>query len=298
MHVAVIGADINGLCVAWELARAGAGGGFRARFSDGAYQQRIVEAPAWGLRYLENGALRLVGEALQERRASFEFAPDLAHPPRLALPIYQGARREKRWLGLGLAVYDLLALEGGRPGHQWLGPAQVRAEAPTLKHEGQVGAHSLWDRQTEDWMLGLRVTKHVRSAGAVVYEEVPVLRLEDNGNAQFADGQMRGFDRIDNTAGPWAHAPLRQSRIESAHALDLIRGSYIVVGRPASGSLTNDILERFASLRPLVASIKAPERATREYAIELYKRVITVFGGKWTTARALARKVRKVVEQQ
>lgn len=57
----------------------------------------------------------------------------------------------------------------------------------------------------------------------------------------------------------------------------------------------SDIISDYAGVRPLIQSSSDPARATREYAIEKKGRVITVFGGKWTTARALAKKiVRKV----
>lgn len=52
-----------------------------------------------------------------------------------------------------------------------------------------------------------------------------------------------------------------------------------------------DIVESFSGLRPLIKSSSNPNKATREYAIELNKNLINVFGGKWTTARQLAKKV-------
>lgn len=58
---------------------------------------------------------------------------------------------------------------------------------------------------------------------------------------------------------------------------------------------TSDVLDTFAGIRPLIKSADSPRLATREYAIEKKDRLITVFGGKWTTARALAKKVVKVV---
>src|SRR5438477_13076863 len=45
-----------------------------------------------GLRYLEHGQLRLVYEALQERRLLLHNAPHLVHPLRFLLPFYQGLR--------------------------------------------------------------------------------------------------------------------------------------------------------------------------------------------------------------
>ncbi len=53
----------------------------------------------------------------------------------------------------------------------------------------------------------------------------------------------------------------------------------------------SDIVGRFAGLRPLIRSNTNQSRATREYAIDVNGRLLTVFGGKWTTAHALGEKV-------
>lgn len=52
-----------------------------------------------------------------------------------------------------------------------------------------------------------------------------------------------------------------------------------------------DVSSSFAGVRPLILSQNDPGKATREYAIEQYGQLISVFGGKWTTSRALAIKV-------
>jgi len=52
-----------------------------------------------------------------------------------------------------------------------------------------------------------------------------------------------------------------------------------------------ETLETYAGVRPLLYSATDPSRATREYAIYSTGKLTTVFGGKWTTALALARKV-------
>lgn len=52
-----------------------------------------------------------------------------------------------------------------------------------------------------------------------------------------------------------------------------------------------DIVQTFAGLRPLIKSASDPSLATREYEIQKDQKLITVFGGKWTTARQLAKKV-------
>ncbi|MDA3821219.1 MAG: glycerol-3-phosphate dehydrogenase/oxidase [Bacteroidales bacterium] len=57
-----------------------------------------------------------------------------------------------------------------------------------------------------------------------------------------------------------------------------------------------DITQSFAGLRPLVKSALDPSKATREYAIQSNQNLITVFGGKWTTARQLAIKIAAQVQ--
>ena len=58
----------------------------------------------------------------------------------------------------------------------------------------------------------------------------------------------------------------------------------------------SDVTRRFSGLRPLLRSNANHSRATREYAIEVHNRVVSVFGGKWTTARALGEKVASAAE--
>jgi glycerol-3-phosphate dehydrogenase len=52
-----------------------------------------------------------------------------------------------------------------------------------------------------------------------------------------------------------------------------------------------DVVDTFVGLRPLLRSAANPGKASREYAIQKNGKLLTVFGGKWTTSRALANKV-------
>lgn len=58
-----------------------------------------------------------------------------------------------------------------------------------------------------------------------------------------------------------------------------------------NGVTESDIVGNYAGLRPLLISHKNPNKASREYAIEQHGQIITVFGGKWTTSRALGEKL-------
>lgn len=52
-----------------------------------------------------------------------------------------------------------------------------------------------------------------------------------------------------------------------------------------------NVISTFAGVSPLIRSAQDPSKATREYAIHRTGKLVTVLGGKWTTALALADKV-------
>ncbi|MEQ8612601.1 MAG: FAD-dependent oxidoreductase [Gammaproteobacteria bacterium] len=60
-------------------------------------------------------------------------------------------------------------------------------------------------------------------------------------------------------------------------------------------SVEANVVNEFSGIRPLLHTADNPGKNTREYAIHRQGKLISVFGGKWTTARALANKVVKVV---
>lgn len=58
-----------------------------------------------------------------------------------------------------------------------------------------------------------------------------------------------------------------------------------------------DVRETFAGVRPLIAEKSDPNANTREHAIERHGRVVSVFGGKWTTSRVLGEQMADEVER-
>ena len=56
-----------------------------------------------------------------------------------------------------------------------------------------------------------------------------------------------------------------------------------------------DIIDKFAGIRPLILSANDPKKIKREYKIERMGNIINIYGGKWTTARSLGKKVVKTL---
>src|SRR5690349_4707463 len=106
----VIGGGITGAGVALDAATRGLRVALidKGDFASGtsSASSKLVHG---GLRYLEHGHLRLVREALVERRRLLRNAPHLVRPLRFVLPFYRGGRLPP-WKALaGLTLYDLLA---------------------------------------------------------------------------------------------------------------------------------------------------------------------------------------------
>jgi glycerol-3-phosphate dehydrogenase len=81
--------------------------------------------------------------------------------------------------------------------------------------------------------------------------------------------------------------PICCSQLEIGYLLELFH--HYFPSRPAK------ICGAFSGLRPLIRSHSNPNRATRDYALETNGKVVTVFGGKWTTARAVGLRIAEAV---
>jgi glycerol-3-phosphate dehydrogenase len=354
MKCAVIGGGINGVMSAWALARRGHAVDLYER-SDlmGATSSASTKLIHGGLRYLEAGEFRLVREALRERLFWLNSAPELVHKIELILPVYRWSRRARWLLRAGLFLYDFLAGKSNLGSHRWLDAAQLRELMPELNSEHLLGGFSFFDAQMDDRALGLWAAEMAQRSGVNVQTHSKVDALTSAGSVNL-NGSKLNYDAVVNAAGPWAEALLAVSGIASAHHLDLVRGSHLLLDRPASRGLLvespeeerfcfilpykgktllgttevrqtladpiecspeeqlylfsiynryirpyaneSQIYGRFAGVRPLLRSNANQSRATREYAIETHGRLLTIFGGKWTTAHALGEKVAARVE--
>src|SRR5579863_3305095 len=109
--LAVIGGGINGAAIARDAAMRGLRvalvdrGDFASATSS--HSSKLIHG---GLRYLPQGQLRLVREALREReRLRHLTAPHLVHSIRFLFPFYRGRKPGRFSVWAGLMLYDLLA---------------------------------------------------------------------------------------------------------------------------------------------------------------------------------------------
>jgi glycerol-3-phosphate dehydrogenase len=212
----VIGGGINGAGIARDAALRGLEVALveQSDFASGT-SSRSSKLIHGGLRYLEQGEVRLVLEATRERERLRRLAPHLVRPMRFVYPIYAGGPVSRWKLAAGLWAYDILAGIRSVHLHRMLGPAAAHRAEPGLLADGLRGAGVYWDCWTDDARLVLETLLSARDAGAVAVSYAQVvgfvkeagrlvgIRLSDRlGGRELT---VRGRAVV-NAAGPWVDA--------------------------------------------------------------------------------------------
>ena len=233
--VVVVGGGITGAGVALDAASRGYSVALveRADYASGT-SSRSSKLVHGGLRYLQNFDLGLVREALLERQLMVALAPHLVHPLALIVAAFGGARPD-RLTGVGLNLYDVMAVErrrGRRPRlrgrgvpeeaadpaewsperHRVIGGEEVVELVPALAAREPSSGYLFYDCQTDDVRLVLTVLAEAERFGAVCANGLEVTELvEDAGRAagvRVRDATGEEFvvraDNVVNATGVWA----------------------------------------------------------------------------------------------
>ena len=166
-----------------------------------------------GIRYLENLEFGLVFEALYERHILFEIAPHLVHPLSFILPVYEGDRVGMFKMGLGMWLYDLLALMHTPKFHERLNPMSTLQRIPTLNDTNLAGSYSYSDAYMDDDRLVIETLRSAdRFGGALAHyvkagpgqfdEKNRLVSLEAQDNISGKKFPIRAKHYV-STVGPW-----------------------------------------------------------------------------------------------
>ena len=128
-----------------------------------------------GVRYLAQGNVALVREALHERTTLLRNAPHLASPLAFVMPSYKCW--ETPFYGVGLKMYDALAGKAGLGTTQFLGASQTRHAIPGVHEAGLKGGVLYWDGQFDDARLALALARTAAAQGALVINYCQVTQL-------------------------------------------------------------------------------------------------------------------------
>jgi glycerol-3-phosphate dehydrogenase len=138
-----------------------------------------------GVRYLEQGNIALVMEALKERGRLRQNAPHLVRDLAFIVPTYSWW--ESPFYGLGLKIYSLLSGKYRFGPSKRLSKEETVKHLPTIKTEGLRGGVMYYDGQFDDARLLINLVATAAAQGATLLNYVPVTGLTRDAKG-FIDG--------------------------------------------------------------------------------------------------------------
>ena len=179
--VVIIGGGASGLGIAVDAANRGYKTVLLEKndFAKGT-SSRSTKLVHGGVRYLQNGDISLVIEALRERGIMRKNAPHLVRDLSFVIPSYDWW--SSPFYGIGLKVYDMMA------GKLGLGPSTILSRDETLNYlpnvnkEGLRGGVIYHDGQFDDarMAISLALTADKEGANLLNYMEVTGVKKKDN----------------------------------------------------------------------------------------------------------------------
>jgi glycerol-3-phosphate dehydrogenase len=147
-----------------------------------------------GVRYLQQGNISLVMEALKERGILRQNAPHLVHDLAFIVPNY--VWWEAPFYGIGMKVYDMLAGKYGFGKSRLLSKQEVLEHIPTLEQDGLRGGVLYYDGQFDDSRLLIDLAQTAELQGAVLVNYARAVDLLHD-----ADGFVEGLVVRDMESG-------------------------------------------------------------------------------------------------
>ncbi len=236
----VIGGGATGLGVAVDAAARGHAVALLDRHDFGkGTSSRSTKLVHGGVRYLQQGNVSLVMEALRERGRLRRNAPHLVHDLRFIVPNY--AWWEAPFYGIGMKVYDLLAGRYGFGPSRNLSREKVLEAIPTLETEGLRGGVQYYDGQFDDARLLVDLAQTAAEQGAVLVNHCGVVSLT-KGRDGFVSGVVacdaesgREFELaakvVVNATGPFTDEVLRMDDPAAPRRIAPSQGIHLVFDR-------------------------------------------------------------------
>ena len=241
--LAVIGGGATGLGVALDAAVRG----FSVvlveshDFASGT-SSRATKLAHGGVRYLAQGDIGLVREALHERGAMLANAPHVAQRLPFVMPGYHWW--ERAFYGVGLKAYDALAGAQGLGGTELLSARRTLDLLPGVQPRGLWGGVRYWDGQFDDARLALLLARTALARGALILNHCEVTALDLKGDRvcglqgrDTESGQAAALRArcVVNATGVWVDAVRGMDRSGGAKATAPLvapsQGVHLVVDR-------------------------------------------------------------------
>jgi glycerol-3-phosphate dehydrogenase len=238
--IAVVGGGATGIGIVVDAASRGYSAVLLDQHDFGkGTSSRSTKLVHGGVRYLQQGNISLVMEALQERGLLLRNAPHLVHDMQFIVPNY--AWWEAPFYGIGMKVYDLLAGKYGFGPSQILSRDEVLERIPTLSQDDLRGGVKYHDGQFDDARLLIDLASTAAEHGACLVNYARVVSLVKNGGGfvsglTFRDeesGQSHtlGARCIINATGPFCDELRRVDQPGAKPIIAPSQGVHIVLPR-------------------------------------------------------------------
>jgi glycerol-3-phosphate dehydrogenase len=264
--ICIIGGGATGLGIAVDAASRG----FKTLllekfdFAKGT-SSRSTKLVHGGVRYLQQGNIKLVMEALKERGILIKNAPHLVKNQAFIVPNYKWW--EGPYYGIGLKVYDWMAGSLGFGPSEFLSREETLRLAPTLDADGLRGGVLYHDGQFDDARLAIHLAMTAADLGATIinYASVEGL-LKANGKvcgAILKDGLNDTASEpmlyeikakaVINATGVFTDSILKMDDATAENLVTLSQGIHIVLDREFLPSETAIMIPRTDDKRVLFA---------------------------------------------
>ncbi|NBO67976.1 MAG: glycerol-3-phosphate dehydrogenase/oxidase, partial [Actinobacteria bacterium] len=241
--VLVIGGGITGLGVAVDAATRGLKVALveREDFASGTSSKssKLIHG---GVRYLQQGEIALVYEALHERQRLKRNAPHLVQTLPFMIPILKRdgvvSRKIARALGTALWMYDLTG--GWRIGkfHRRLNADKAFTHLPTMDRKRLGSAYLYFDAMADDARVCIALARTAASHGAAVLNYAPVEKIlhDQQGRACGAIVKPRDANSITinarvivNAAGVWSDEVMTTDEGKNPESIRPAKGVHLTV---------------------------------------------------------------------
>ena len=133
-----------------------------------------------GVRYLQNGDISLVVEALKERGLLRKNAPHLVKDLSFVIPSYDWW--SSPFYGIGLKIYDMMAGDLGIGPSTILDKSETESLIPNVKKRGLTGGVIYYDGQFDDARMAISLAQTAENLNATVVNYIEVINLIKSGN--------------------------------------------------------------------------------------------------------------------
>ena len=193
--IVIIGGGATGLGAALDAAARGYKTLLveRSDFAQGT-SSRSTKLIHGGVRYLEQGNIKLVKGALRERFFFLKNAPELTRIVPFILPVYQDWKLLYFWIGLKL--YDLLSGKLSIGGTRLLSAREVSELMPSVETQGLRGGVMYYDGQFDDSGMCIALANTAAVHGATVLNYV-----EAQSFLYTPEGKISGLQLLDRHSG-------------------------------------------------------------------------------------------------